>query len=335
MSEYGDSGVTREATALGVGQTASSTAHRSGPAGRRREDRIVGASQASRDLVESATAASRTDLPVVLVGPPGSDKELVARAIHSWGPRRDRPFEAVACGAIPEALQGRELFGCEAQVYPAAPSEFAGAIERCEGGTLLLDLDGLGAKQRSALVEAMRSGSYRREGGAGARSLETRIVCAQGVAGDRSDFTAFPHHEIGLVPLSERPEDILPLAAHYLAAFAEDAGIQPVGYTAEARACLVSEPWSGDVQELRQRVKQAIRLSGQGALSAESLLLARDSDEVPSFKEAKRAFETRYVESLLRRCSGNISRAARMAKKDRKDFYDVIRRTGVNPQEFR
>jgi len=285
--------------------------------------------------VEAATAASRTDLPVILVGPAGSDKELVARAIHSWGPRGERPFEGVACGAIPEALQGRELFGCEAAVYPAAPSEFAGAIERCDGGTLLLDLDGLAAKQRSALLEALRSSSYRREGASGPRSLQTRIVCAQSVGADRSGFTAFPHHEIGLIPLSERPEDILPLAAHYLAAFAEEAGFRPVGYTAEARACLVSEPWSGDVLELRQRVKQAIRLSGQGALSAESLLLARDSEEVPSFKEAKRAFETRYVESLLRRCSGNISRAARMAKKDRKDFYDVIRRTGVNPQEFR
>jgi two-component system response regulator GlrR len=285
--------------------------------------------------VEAATAAARTDLPVILVGPAGSDKELVARAIHSWGPRSERRFESVACGAIPDALQGRELFGCDAQVYPAAPGEFAGALDRCEGGTLLLDLDGLATKQRNALLEALRSGSYSREGANASRPLRTRIVCSQSPDGERSSFTAFPHHEIGLVPLSKRPEDILPLAAHFLAAFAEEAGFQPVGYTAEARACLVSEPWSGDVLELRQRVKQAIRLSGQGALSAESLLLARNSEEVPSFKEAKRAFETRYVESLLRRCSGNISRAARMAKKDRKDFYDVIRRTGVDPQQFR
>ena len=77
------------------------------------------------------------------------------------------------------------------------------------------------------------------------------------------------------------------------------------------------------------------RLAGNGAVSAEALMLAADGEEVPSFKAAKRAFETRYVEGLLRRCSGNISRAARLAKKDRKDFYDVIRRTGVNPQDFR
>ncbi|MBY0398923.1 hypothetical protein K2X89_01415 [Myxococcota bacterium] len=89
------------------------------------------------------------------------------------------------------------------------------------------------------------------------------------------------------------------------------------------------------MRELRERIRQAIRLAGQGAISAEALMLATDLDNVPSFKDAKRAFETRYVEVLLRRCGGNISRAARMAKKDRKDFYDVIRRTGIDPGQFR
>jgi two-component system response regulator GlrR len=140
---------------------------------------------------------------------------------------------------------------------------------------------------------------------------------------------------IRIVPLAERPEDLLPLATHYLRAFAEEAGVEPVGFTADARACLMSESWPGDVRELRERIRQAVRLAGDGAVSAEALVLAKDAEEVPSFKEAKRAFETRYVVGLLRRCGGNISRAARLAKKDRKDFYDVIRRTGVDPSQFR
>ncbi len=90
-----------------------------------------------------------------------------------------------------------------------------------------------------------------------------------------------------------------------------------------------------NLQAARERVRQALRLVGSGAISAEALILATDGEEVPSFKEAKRAFETRYVKGLLRRCGGNISRAARLAKKDRKDFYDVIRRTGVDPSQFR
>ena len=115
----------------------------------------------------------------------------------------------------------------------------------------------------------------------------------------------------------------------------QELGVKPVGFTADARSALLSEDWLGNVRELSERVRQAIRLSGGGAISAEALLLAADGEQVPSFKDAKRAFETRYVTGLLRRCKGNISRAARLAKKDRKDFYDVIRRTGVDPQQFR
>ena len=92
---------------------------------------------------------------------------------------------------------------------------------------------------------------------------------------------------------------------------------------------------SDSLKKIRQFARRQLRLAGSGAISAEALLLAVSDEEVPSFKQAKRAFETRYVVGLLRRCGGNISRAARLAKKDRKDFYDVIRRTGVNPSDFR
>ncbi len=128
---------------------------------------------------------------------------------------------------------------------------------------------------------------------------------------------------------------MLPLAAHFLAEVAEHDEVKPVGFTSDARNWLVEEEWSGNVRELRERIRQAVRLSREGVISAEALMLANDGDDVPSFKDAKRAFETRYVEGLLRRCSGNISRAARLAKKDRKDFYDVIRRTGIDPSDFR
>jgi two-component system response regulator GlrR len=98
---------------------------------------------------------------------------------------------------------------------------------------------------------------------------------------------------------------------------------------------LVEETWTGNVRELRERIRQSVRIGNAGVISAESLMLSTEGDVVLSFKDAKRAFETRYVEGLLRRCSGNISRAARLAKKDRKNFYEVIRRTGVDPSAFR
>jgi two-component system response regulator GlrR len=306
------------------------------PTGRRREDRIVGASQANRDLIEQATAAARSDLPVLIMGPPGGDKISVARAIHEWGRRANRTFEHLSCVSIPEALQGREVFGCAEGVYPAVPGDYAGALDRAGNGTLLLERsEGLTPSARASLSKATADGVYRREGANAARPLSARVVATIDSGSDASVFGSTPHHTIRIAPLSERNEDILPLAVHYLAVFAEEAGFQPVGFTADARACLLTEPWTGDALELRERVRQAVRLAGGGAIGAEALMLAADADEVPSFKEAKRAFETRYVTGLLRRCGGNISRAARLAKKDRKDFYDVIRRTGVDPSEFR
>ena len=303
------------------------------PFGRRREDRLVGPSDATRRLIAQAAAAARTDLAVWIVGPPGADHSLVARAVHEWGPRSARPLEIVSCAAVPEALQGRELFGCAASVYPAIPGAYTGALERAAGGTLLLeDVDQLRGDLRAALLRAIQAGAFRREGDNTARPIAARVVSTTS-RGGLPELGDLPHHEIRIAPLAERPEDVLPLAAHYLASFAEEVGIRSAGFSPDARAFLETERWPGDARELRGRIREALRLCGEAPVSAEALLLARD--EVPSFKEAKRAFETRYVVGLLRRCNGNISRAARLARKDRKDFYDVIRRTGVDPSSFR
>ena len=296
------------------------------PSGRRRGDRIVGAGRATQEVVELAIAASRSDRPVVISGPQGAGKDHLARAIHAWGPRASAPYVVVSTALVPEPQIGRELVG-------AAGAGEPGALERAAGGTLVLeDVDELRPDIRLALLRTLAEGSFRREGESSARSLSARIVAASSRPAPQ-DLGEMPHHEIRITPLRERREDILPLAAHYLASFAEEVGLRPAGFDADARAFLETEPWIGDSRELRGRIREALRLCGEAPVSAEALLLARD--DVPSFKEAKRAFETRYVVGLLRRCGGNISRAARLARKDRKDFYDVIRRTGVDPASFR
>jgi two-component system, NtrC family, response regulator GlrR len=165
--------------------------------------------------------------------------------------------------------------------------------------------------------------------------LRARVIALSRAPLTISALRDLPHHAIAVPPLCERTEDILPLAAHFLGLAAAEMSVEPVGFTGEARVALLTEPWPGNARELAERIAQALRLSGSGAISAEALLLAAPPDQIPSFKDAKRAFERRYVIGLLRRCDGNISRAARLAKKDRKDFYDVIRRTGVDPTEFR
>jgi two-component system response regulator GlrR len=298
------------------------------PSGRRRGDRIVGAGRATQEVVELAISAARSDRPVVITGPQGSGKDHLARAIHAWGGRSSGPYVAVSAALIPEGQMGRELFG--------APGE-AGALDRAAGGTLVVDaIDRLAEGPRALLARAISEGRYQRDSDAATVSLRTRIIATSATPPDRSLFGEGSQHQIRLLPLTERPEDILPLAAHFLRLHADEEGVTAVGFTAEARNALVAEPWLGNVRELGERIRQAVRLAGNGAISSEALLLAApDAEQVPSFKEAKRAFETRYVIGLLRRCGGNISRAARLAKKDRKDFYDVIRRTGIDPTEFR
>jgi two-component system response regulator GlrR len=192
------------------------------------------------------------------------------------------------------------------------------------------DLESLATPVRAQLIDHLKKTS---ENPSGPQTEQSpRMIITSGLAPSLSDIR---FAGIRLTSLQERTECILPLSAHFLGLFAAEAGTEPIGFTADARRWLLEEPWHGNIRELGERVRQAVALSGTGAISAEALLLAADGDDMLSFKEAKRAFETRYVECLLRRCRGNISRAARLARKDRKDFYDVIRRTGIEPAQFR
>lgn len=289
------------------------------PTGRRRNDRIISASARMQSVVDQASAVARSNDCVLLIGPSGSGRKHVARAIHQWSARAGGPLIEWGVAGLSESVQLRELFG---------ESGSSGALARAQGGTLLIEnADQLGPATQARLAETMRKSD--------SSATSARIL---GTLDHRPDTSAsaLSGQRIEIAALADRSEDILPLAVHFLAEFGAAEAIPVVGFSPEARRSLLDESWSsGNVRELRERIRQAIRLAGQGAISAEALMLSSENGEVPSFKEAKRAFETRYVEGLLRRCSGNISRAARMAKKDRKDFYDVIRRTGVDPGQFR
>ena len=335
MAEVTNGGLTAAAAASRIDGSPSGASIAARPAGRRREDRIVAASGAMQRAIDRASIAARGAQPVLVRGPAGSGKSLLARAIHAWGTQSAGPLETLLCAAVPEPLQGRELFGCAVGTYPALPGAFEGALARAANGTLLLEsFDALAPNVRTALGRALATGAYRPEGGGEERPLRARILAtAERALGDAP--LGIAHQEVVLAPLAERREDVLPLAAHFLAQFTGELGGEPIGFAPDARAALLDEPWAGNVSELRERVRQAVRLAGNGAVGAEALMLAGQADRVPSFREAKRAFEARYVESLLRLCEGNISQAARLAKKDRKDFYDVIRRTGVDPSLFR
>lgn len=286
--------------------------------GRRRADRAVAVSPATKRAIDLAAAASRSEIPVLVWGPPGSGRSFVARAIHAWSSRAQGPFEEISCHAFPGALQPRALFDTR-----------EGAFARTTGGTLALDGPEVLVSEARRQIESWLGDR------AGRPHLPRIVAIAEQPGEAASLFGSLPFHEIALAPLRERREEILVLASHFLAEVAHELGIRPVGFTREARAALLEEEWAGNLSELRERIRQAVRLSREGAVSVEALACALQESEIPSFRDAKRAFEARYVASLLKRCRGNVSEAARLARKDRKDFYDVIRRTGVRPSDFR
>lgn len=322
-------------------------------------DDIVGASPAARRLRKQVKAAARDDLPVWIAGPPGGDAAQVARAIHRLSPRGGQALEVLDCAAVPAPLLGRALLGCARGFYPALPEAHRGALRQAGSGALLIaSAEALPADLLNALLGALDTGRFRSEGGA-ERTLSARLMLATteggaggaaksggsaggegrstgaGSAGGESPLGARSHHKLRIAPLGARRPDIALLAAEELRRLAEAAGERgaAIRLTADARAALEAEPWPGDMAELRARIRAALPLCDGATLDAEALLLAVPSP--PSFKQAKRAFEARYARALLRRCRGNISRAARLAGKDRKDFYEVLRRSGVHPRDFR
>ena len=296
------------------------------PIGRRRSDLFIAASEASHTAIEQANTAARAGHTLLITGDSGSGRKHLARAVHAMSARAASPFVVFSAKGVPGSLQTQELFG-------RRPGLDAGALAQAGDGTLVIaDAEHLTDSLRSELIRIVKEGRVSVSGSS--EPLQPSLI----VTADSSETAVLGDLEIQTIelpPLSSRPEDILPLAAHFLAVFSFEGDLSPVGFARDARRLLLEEPWPGQVRELRERVRQAVHLAGDGAVSAEAMMLACDDEDVIPFKTAKRAFETRYVESLLRRCKGNISRAARLARKDRKDFYDVIRRTGVEPGQFR
>jgi two-component system response regulator GlrR len=319
---------TRSQNTTGADESSSSvvSSNQGRATGRFGGDRIISVSAKMQAVVDQASAVARGEGLVVIAGQSGSGRKHVARSIHQWSARAGIPLVEVQIAGTSEQTQSRELFG---------DASTPGALARGQGGSVLIER----ADQLSPDVLTRMSDDLRAASGSRPRLLATIADGAQGalapLGGGEPWLPSVDH--IQIAPLEARSEDILPLAAHFLAEFAAAEGIEPIGFTNDARRWLVEETWPENVRELRERIRHSLRLAGNGAVSAETLMFADEGEDedVPSFKDAKRAFETRYVEGLLRRCSGNISRAARMAKKDRKDFYDVIRRTSVDPGQFR
>lgn len=314
---------------------------------RRKSDFIVGASPKIEDLLTQISIVAQNDVPVIIYGESGTGKELVARAIHYTGKRADKPFVVENCGAIPENLIENELFGHVKGAYTDARTDQKGLFEEAHDGTLFLDEIGeLPLPLQVKFLRVLQDGEFKRIGSTRGIKVDVRVIAAtnkdliQAISEKtfREDlFYRLNVIPIHLPPLRERKEDIPLLINHFLTDFNKELGKIVEGFSPAAIQKMMTYQWPGNIRELKNKVKQAMVLTRNNVITAEDLFfhVPVSSNKFQSFKEAKREFEKEYISQVLRICQGNISQAARLAKKDRKDFYDVMKKYGIQPEAFR
>ncbi|NCG21864.1 MAG: FHA domain-containing protein [Rhodobacterales bacterium] len=319
---------------------------------------IVGQSVAMRQVYSVLERVARTELTVLITGETGTGKELASRAVHACSPRKNGPFVVFDCGSVARSLVESELFGHERGAFTGAVSARAGVFEQAHGGTIFLDeLGELPIELQPTLLRVLEQREVRRLGDRRVRPVDVRVVAATNVdllqAAKEGRFREDLYYrlavvEVGLPPLRDRLEDIELLFQRLL----PNAGFPHTvkGITPAVARLFAEYHWPGNVRELRNTLYRAIPFSEGDLIDLQSLPDAlRDRDGTPGspstgttldlpeaglgYHDAKErlieGFERRYLEDLLGRCAGNLSKAAREAGVDRKTVARMLKRHGI------
>lgn len=312
---------------------------------------LVGESPAFLAEMKKLRAVARCDVNVLISGETGTGKEVCARAIHYLSPRTHKPFIPVNCGAIPAELVENELFGHERGAFTDASTSQCGLIHEAEGGTLFLDeIDCLPALAQVKLLRFLQEKEYRRLGSTKTYQADVRIITATNSDLEETVRTGKLRRDLyyrlnvlllTLPPLRERREDIPRLARHFLAKYAAEFNKQVTDFSADAIPALVVYEWPGNVRELEHIVEQAVVLSEQEVIHKADIVLPRVATPVrqDSFQEAKAKviaqFEKTYIQELLLAYQGNITRAAQAARKNRRAFWQLLRKHRIDVHSFK
>ncbi|MEZ5447348.1 MAG: sigma 54-interacting transcriptional regulator [Gammaproteobacteria bacterium] len=308
---------------------------------------IVTRSPLMQSLLDEARVVAATDASVLILGDTGSGKELLAQTIHDWSPRRDAPFIAVNCGAIPEQLLESELFGHLKGSFTGATRDHRGLFQEAEGGTIFLDEIGdMALPLQVKLLRVLQEREVRPVGGARTLPIDVRVISATHrdldaeAAADR--FREDLYYRINVVnlrlpPLADRREDIPLLAGHFLAALSAKYRKKVNGFASDAIDALLCAAWPGNVRQLFNTVEKCVALSTTPIipLALVERALDRGGEDMSSFDEARRAFERDYLLQLLKMTEGNVTQAARIAKRNRSDFYSLLHRHQIEPALFK
>lgn len=306
---------------------------------------LIGENAGFARLVAQLPRIARSESSVLLMGETGTGKELFARAVHYLSRRAGKPFVPVNCGATPADLLENEFFGHESGAFTSAGTRRGGVIQEANGGTLFLDeVDCLPPFAQVKLLRFLQDGRFRPLGAGRESSADVRIVAASNAdladaqAGGR--FRKDLYYRLNVIPLTlpplrERPEDIPLLACHFAAKYAGK-GV-PVGRSLSRAALqkLLGHDWPGNVRELENTIERAVALAEQPLIGPADIAFGGHGEPAPEpgFQARKaevvRQFEREYLQALLRTHEGNITKAAESARKDRRAFWELLRKHGL------
>ena len=287
---------------------------------------LIGESAVFRNMLAAIARIATYDATVLISGETGSGKELAARAIHYQGRRSDKPFIPVNCGALPDHLIENELFGHCKGAYTDAREHQTGLIAQAEGGTLFLDeVDALSPKAQVSLLRFLEDGKYRLLGGNRLESADVRILAASNTdlqaLVDAGGFRADLHYrlnvmELAVPPLRVRGDDIALLARHFIGEAAQRYGMKRLDLHPDTVQWLASQPWPGNIRELRNVLEQAAMRSDAHSIDAEMLrALLREAGVEPAAPVNQPAMATGSAapDSLLRPLAVQVAELERRA----------------------
>ncbi|RSZ44063.1 MULTISPECIES: sigma 54-interacting transcriptional regulator [unclassified Variovorax] len=308
---------------------------------------IVSRSNRMAELLAEARMVAKSDASVLLRGDSGAGKEMLARAIHKASARADKPFVAVNCGAIPEALLESELFGHMKGAFTDAHANHKGLFQQADGGTLLLDEIGdMPPALQVKLLRVLQERAVRPLGASQSIQVDVRIVSAThrdlDAAMEAGQFREDLYYRLNVVtltlpPLSARREDIPLLANHFLQRLSTKYGKRLSGFAPEALKALTMAAWPGNVRQLFNVVEQVCALSSSPLipLALVQRALRVPTVEVQTYAEAKQRFERDYLVGLLKLTDGNVADAARLADRNRTEFYRLLQKHELTPGHFK
>lgn len=299
------------------------------------------------EVLAQAHLVAARETSVLIQGDSGTGKELLAHAMHDASPRRDQAFVPINCSAIPEELLESELFGHAQGAFTDAIRSHRGLFQAAHGGTLFLDEIGdLPMVLQIKLLRVLQDKQVRPVGSTQSTPVDVRIISATHRnledAIRQEHFREDLYYRLNVVRLDlptliQRREDIPVLTRHFLAQLSRDNPKEVHGFAPDALDVMMRAPWPGNIRQLRNVVEQTFALTTTPIISATLVrkALREPPEEVVAFAEARSRFARHYLAQLLCITNGNVSQAARLAQRDRSEFYTLLRRHQLDPSQFR